>query len=198
MPAPNKEYRCLAHGVFESRSRTQPKCPHGCSSVERIFLTPPMIATNRAQTQQQDGLQQMLASRYGLSNLKSAEPGQSMIQAMAPPGSSQPFEKPKSVEESMGLLQRGINPGTHFVPLNDKIVARDGKIYADDLKAGVPHHEPRALAEAAKNAVIPDDAAHEQGARLALQKRVVVNRPNPHDKDDFSKAMGLERPGATG
>lgn len=39
-----KEYICLGHGIFES---TEPFCPSGCNTVNRIFLTAPGIRSQR-------------------------------------------------------------------------------------------------------------------------------------------------------
>lgn len=43
--AVKKEFRCAAHGIFESSDKS-PKCPSGCNSIERAFITAPAVRTN--------------------------------------------------------------------------------------------------------------------------------------------------------
>lgn len=81
--AVKKEYRCLAHGPFESMEEI---CPHGCSTVVREFRTAP--GGRSAKTKTTDRALQGLANRYGLTDMsnKSGSVGGSrkQPQAMAP------------------------------------------------------------------------------------------------------------------
>lgn len=61
-----KEYRCLAHGAFESSSET-PTCPAGCTTVEREFRTPPGFRSER--TASIDATVQTLAKRHGMTDI---------------------------------------------------------------------------------------------------------------------------------
>lgn len=64
-----KEFRCLAHGNFESSDET-PACPYGCDTVERIFLTPPAFRSNR--TRGIDSTLESLAKRHGLTDMNNS------------------------------------------------------------------------------------------------------------------------------
>lgn len=59
-----KDYRCIAHGVFESR---EAKCPHGCSTVVPMFIKAPGGRSDK--TKASDRALQHLANRYGLSDM---------------------------------------------------------------------------------------------------------------------------------
>lgn len=61
-----KEYRCLAHGPFESSSDS-PTCPAGCTTVEREFRTPPGFRSER--TSNIDKTVQNLAKRHGMTDI---------------------------------------------------------------------------------------------------------------------------------
>lgn len=54
-----KEWKCLGHGPFEG---CEPVCPHGCSTVERIFLTAPGLVGKK--TKSTDRLTQQLADDF--------------------------------------------------------------------------------------------------------------------------------------
>lgn len=60
-----KEFWCLAHGSFES---DKPTCPHGCSTVEREFVTPP--AYHAGKTRRTDEMLRSQVEAFGLSNIK--------------------------------------------------------------------------------------------------------------------------------
>lgn len=62
-----KEYLCRAHGQFES-SAPSPKCPVGCNSVERVFMTAPGVVTS-GRTKNIDNTLTELASHFGLGDL---------------------------------------------------------------------------------------------------------------------------------
>lgn len=61
-----KEFRCWAHGDFESSAET-PLCPHGCDTVERVFLTPVAFRSNR--TANIDRTVQSLAASHGMTDI---------------------------------------------------------------------------------------------------------------------------------
>lgn len=62
-----RDYRCLAHGNFESKAAA-PLCPHGCTTVEPVWLTPPSVHTG-GRTRNIDRTLENLANDYGLSDL---------------------------------------------------------------------------------------------------------------------------------
>ena len=67
-----KEYRCLAHGDFDSPSLddgSPPGCPHGCgvSMVQRVYRTAPMIQTQGYRNI--NSTFQRLAEDHGLSDM---------------------------------------------------------------------------------------------------------------------------------
>jgi hypothetical protein len=59
-----KEWRCLAHGSFES-DEDEPACPRGCTTVEREFRTAPGLTGFR--TRSIDASLKQIASDFGLS-----------------------------------------------------------------------------------------------------------------------------------
>lgn len=59
-----KEYRCLAHGAFESDKEV---CPHGCETVVREFRSAP--GTRSDKTKSSDKTLEALASRFGLTDM---------------------------------------------------------------------------------------------------------------------------------
>ena len=109
-----KEWLCKGHGYFES---TTPECPHGCTSVERAFLTAPGIRTNSNMTTA-DALQQRIAASYGLSNMKTPDIGQTMAGKLGP---SVTFERPKTIDDVIRLNQQGIATGTVTVALGKDV-----------------------------------------------------------------------------
>lgn len=56
----------MAHGLFTS-SDGAPECPMGCDTVERVFITPPGLKSDR--TRNIDNTLQRLAKSYGLTDL---------------------------------------------------------------------------------------------------------------------------------
>ena len=62
--SPVKEFMCMAHGRFDSRVAV---CPHGCSTVERIFVTP--VGIRSARTANIDSTFQQIAGNYNLSDM---------------------------------------------------------------------------------------------------------------------------------
>lgn len=124
------DYECLAHGHFES---TEPKCPSGCSRafVQVVFLK--AVGTRSGKTRFVDTELKRQAEQYGLTNLKTGQRGESVMQAMArtekrypdeaaaffegqiphnKPGWSQRKEPPKTFDMSaLGTnYGKGLNP----------------------------------------------------------------------------------------
>ena len=62
--AVKKEYRCPAHGLFES---TKPICPSGCTVAERAFITPPGFKS--ARTRNLDSTVRQIAQDHGLTDM---------------------------------------------------------------------------------------------------------------------------------
>lgn len=62
----NKEYRCLAHGAFESSAKTA-VCQYGCTTVVREFRTAP--GTRSDKTKRSDNALNRMAARYGLTDM---------------------------------------------------------------------------------------------------------------------------------
>lgn len=67
-----KEWRCKAHGVFDSVEPA--RCPKGCTTVERVFLTAP--GTRSDKTKHSDRTLNQLALDFGLGNIR-GKPGES-------------------------------------------------------------------------------------------------------------------------
>lgn len=60
-----KDYRCLAHGTFESK---EAKCPHGCTTVIAVW-NGKAPGGRSEKTKASDRALNHLASRYGLSDM---------------------------------------------------------------------------------------------------------------------------------
>jgi hypothetical protein len=79
-----KEWKCFAHGFFES---DEPRCPHGCdATIERAFLTAPGIASTR--TRNIDNTLKMLAMEYGFTDLNNRRGNGSVAEGARPAGES--------------------------------------------------------------------------------------------------------------
>lgn len=62
-----RDWICVAHGdVFES-SEDEPTCPHGCSTVEKVFIQPPGLGS--ARTKNIDKTLDSLARSHNLTDL---------------------------------------------------------------------------------------------------------------------------------
>lgn len=83
-----KEWRCFAHGPFESEEQ---KCPNGCSRafVVREIRSAPAIKHNR--TKVADSAIRALAADFGLTNVKNDKAGGSVMDALRRPTSMQDF-----------------------------------------------------------------------------------------------------------
>lgn len=70
------DFRCMAHGVFESMTG---ECPHGCSQsfVEKVFLKAPGIHSDR--TKNIDSTLAGLASDFGLTNMNNNNGNQAAV-----------------------------------------------------------------------------------------------------------------------
>lgn len=86
-----KEWRCLAHGAFESKEGV---CPHGCTTVLREFRTAPGGRSEK--TKKSDAAIEHLAKRYGLSDISNKN---------GSVGSSRP--NPDQMQPTWGELPKG-------------------------------------------------------------------------------------------
>lgn len=69
-----KEYRCAAHGYFES-GEASPSCPKGgCTTVQQVFLTAPAFRSDK--TKRSDANLRQIASDFGLTDMRSAREGE--------------------------------------------------------------------------------------------------------------------------
>jgi hypothetical protein len=138
-----------------------------------------------------------------VSNLKTAEPGQSMKQALtAPPRSSDGstnYQKPENLQQVLAqaaeLRSRGITPPTFFVAAPGKIGLKDGTPFMDEAAATgatVAHYSDLGAREAP-----PVDTLVMRGQALGQQRfreTIVVNRTDASaDKADFGKALEIEK-----
>ena len=80
-----KDYRCLAHGTFESR---EAKCPHGCTTVVATW-TGKAPGGRSEKTKASDRALNHLASRYGLTDM-SNRGGESVGSNRKAPGGMTP------------------------------------------------------------------------------------------------------------
>lgn len=65
------DYKCPAHGYFESR---EPVCPHGCTDVQVVFLQPVGVTSDR--TKGSDKTLKQLALDFKMSDVKSVKEGE--------------------------------------------------------------------------------------------------------------------------
>lgn len=73
-----KEWKCDAHGFFES---AEPVCPHGCSTVNRVFLTPVNLQSDR--TKRSDKTLDQLATDFKMGDIKSVREGEAQPPRLA-------------------------------------------------------------------------------------------------------------------
>lgn len=73
-----KEWKCDAHGYFES---TEPECPHGCTTINRVFLTPVSVKSDR--TKGSDKTLEQLAIDFNMSDIKSVREGEAQPPRLA-------------------------------------------------------------------------------------------------------------------
>jgi len=74
------DYKCEVHGFFES---DMPICPHGCDTVQKVFLQP--IGMIGDKTKFNDNTLRGLAADYGMSDIKSVKEGEAQPPRYAPP-----------------------------------------------------------------------------------------------------------------
>jgi hypothetical protein len=127
-----KDYKCLAHGFFES---WEPRCKHGCDgeAIRVAFLQP--VGLRSDNTRHADTTMQGLAQEFGMSDIKSVREGEAQ-----PPRYQQPqnpyavqWGNPKQIsgyntspiaDESVNGLQLAQATG-RIKPLAPSIVTRD-------------------------------------------------------------------------
>ena len=74
------DYKCPAHGYFES---TEAVCPHGCTDVHVVFLQP--VATVSDRTKGSDKTLKQLALDFKMSDIKSKKEGEAQPPRFAQP-----------------------------------------------------------------------------------------------------------------
>lgn len=137
-----KEYRCAVHGDFES-AKSDPLCPEGCDTVDRIFLTPPGFRSER--TSNIDRTVRGLAKSHGMTDISNAGGVAAKRQTGAQQNREQEFREfvRGRYGEGWGKVPKGgvMNVKTH------EIESRTGSGVAGALAA---HHSPagNALADA--------------------------------------------------
>ena len=80
------DYKCPAHGYFESR---EPVCPHGCTDVQVVFLQPIGMIGDR--TKGSDKTLNQLALDFKMSDIKSVKEGEAQPPRFAKPQAENPF-----------------------------------------------------------------------------------------------------------
>ena len=65
------DYKCDVHGFFEAR---EAKCPHGCDTVQLVFLQPVGLKSDR--TKNNDKNLKQLASDFQMTDIKSVREGE--------------------------------------------------------------------------------------------------------------------------
>jgi hypothetical protein len=78
--AVTNDYKCPAHGYFESREAV---CPHGCTDVQVVFLQP--VATVSDRTKGSDKTLKQLALDFNMSDIKSKKEGEAQPPRFAKP-----------------------------------------------------------------------------------------------------------------
>ena len=80
------DYKCPAHGYFESR---EPVCPHGCTDVQVVFLQPVGMIGDR--TKGSDKTLNQLALDFKMGDIKSVKEGEAQPPRFAKPQAENPF-----------------------------------------------------------------------------------------------------------
>lgn len=78
--AVTNDYKCPAHGYFESREAV---CPHGCTDVQVVFLQP--VGTVSDRTKGSDKTLKQLALDFKMSDIKSKKEGEAQPPRFAKP-----------------------------------------------------------------------------------------------------------------
>ena len=71
------DYKCPAHGFFESH---QALCPHGCDDVQLVFLQP--VGTRSDSTKHADTTLKELARDYKMGDIKTVREGEAQPHAL--------------------------------------------------------------------------------------------------------------------
>ena len=79
----NREWRCLAHGDFEAKTEDDEtaRCPRGCNTAIRVFLTPQSIRSSNRTRFIDDALSK-LAKDYGFTDMSNRN-GDSVVHNLA-------------------------------------------------------------------------------------------------------------------
>lgn len=163
-----REFRCLAHGNFESDSES-PECPHGCDTVERIFLTPPGLAS--ARTANIDRTLDSLARSHGMTDISNrggrAAKGQSAAQA-------------RQNAELNAFIRQKYGDGWGNIPKGGTLNVQTGKVDGEGpgVAAALQSYGGRA-----------DNALSDvRDAGALIKKPVLVRHDHENLKVDISKA----------
>lgn len=154
-----KEWKCMAHGYFEAAvpDDTVARCPRGCDSVERAFLSPASISTS-GKTRFVDKTMEDLAKRFGMTNMSNAN-GDSVIHNQAKDAQRNlakndlaPIWKamPKNGNVAQVLKESGVSTDSS-VGLVPQQFVRPHAVVADGMKHGDASMLKGALAEGQKN-----------------------------------------------
>ena len=74
------DFKCAVHGYFESE---EPICPHGCDTVQKVFLQP--VGVVGQTTKFNDTTLRNLANDFQMGDIKSVREGESQPPRLAPP-----------------------------------------------------------------------------------------------------------------
>jgi len=127
-----KEWECIEHGTFEG---THPICPAmGCrsESVERVFLTAPVIKHDK--TKRFDLGIRKTADSLQTTNLKSARPGEVSFGGRAEPKSGMQLLWGDETKQALGKSFAEMTQAAHK-PLT--ITRPDGKVITDTRNNGM-------------------------------------------------------------
>ena len=80
------DYKCPAHGFFESR---QAVCPHGCTDVQQVFLQPVGMMSDH--TKGSDKTVRQLAMDFNMTDVKSVREGEAQPPRFANQKPDNPF-----------------------------------------------------------------------------------------------------------
>lgn len=171
-----KEYRCMAHGVFESSAK-KPLCPEGCDTVERVFITPPALRS--ARTGNIDSTLETLAASHGMTDISNA--GGVAAKRMSGAKEAQYKAMQQFIRQRYGIE----GPGWGGVP--------NGKTYNVDKKAAEDSHYrsdstgPGAVGAYGTYGGAPDNPLAEVRDAGALKPKPVLVRKD-HEKLSVSAA----------
>jgi len=161
-----KEYRCLAHGAFESSSET-PLCPAGCESIEREFRTPVGFRSER--TSAIDATVQTLAKRHGMTDINNRGGKAAKSQGAAQRVQQEQFDK---------FIHERYGDGWGLVPQGGTMNVKTGVVEGSG---------PGAVGAIAKYGARPDNVLSEVKEAL-VPKPVIFKKDHENLKVDVSKA----------